>query len=292
MTTSTPAQDALHQLQLTKDYDSHIARITISNPPQKNAMSPEACELLADYLEDIAEDDDIKVVLLRGEGGIFSSGVDLGRAYGWYDRPGETRRPSQRRRLSIDRKGQKLFHLWNGYPKATVVQVEGYALGLGFELALGADLSVISRSTKVGMPAARFLGPVLGNMALFLYRLGPVVARDLSLTGRIATASEFESMHIFTKFVDDGEVESAAEQMAALVAKMPADGITIAKEGYRLIEASSALGLEETTSYLFHSFGTNLRFESDEFNFVKERTRSGTTEAFRKRDEHFGENGR
>ena len=69
---------------------------------------------------------------------------------------------------------------------------------------------------------------------------------------------------------------------------MPADGITIAKEAYRVVEASSALGLEETTAYLFHSYGTNLRFEADEFNFVKERSQSGTSEAFRKRDDHYG----
>ena len=58
------------------------------------------------------------------------------------------------------------------------------------------------------------------------------------------------------------------------------------------MEASSALGLEETTAYLFHSYGTNLRFEPDEFNFVKERKKSGTSEAFKKRDEHLRSRGR
>jgi len=180
-----------------------------------------------------------------------------------------------------------MFHEFLGFSKATVAQVESYALGLGLELALSADLAVISRQTKVGMPASRFLGPVLGNVALFMYRLGPVVTRELLLTGRIATAAEFESARLFTRFVDEGEVAAEAEALAAQVAKMPADGIAIAKEAYRLVEASSALGLEETTAYLFHSFATNLRFEPDEFNFVKERAKDGTSAAFRRRDEFY-----
>ena len=46
--------------------------------------------------ESVCIGDEIKVVILRGHGGVFSTGVDLNRAYGWYDKPGENRRPSQR----------------------------------------------------------------------------------------------------------------------------------------------------------------------------------------------------
>ncbi|MEO7007157.1 MAG: enoyl-CoA hydratase/isomerase family protein [Terrimesophilobacter sp.] len=286
--TATPPTGQDKRVRLEMDHESHIARITICNPEKKNAMAPEDCELMGRYLDEIVDDDAIKVVLLRGEGGVFTTGVDLNRAYGWYNTPGDDRRPSQRRRLAVDRKGQRMFHEFIGFPKVTVVQLESYALGLGLELALAADLVVASRQAKVGMPAARFLGPVLGNVALFMYRLGPVVARDLMLTGRMATAAEFESAKLFTRFVDEADVAAETEALAAQVAKMPADGITIAKEAYRLVEASSALSLEETTAYLFHSYGTNLRFEPDEFNFVKEREHSGTSEAFRKRDEHYG----
>jgi hypothetical protein len=73
---------------------------------------------------------------------------------------------------------------------------------------------------------------------------------------------------------------------------MPADGIVIAKEAYRLVEASQAYQGEESASVLFHAFATNLRLEKDEYNFVKERGRSGTTEAFKSRDEHFKRNER
>ena len=46
-----------------------------------------------------------------------------------------------------------------GFPKVTVGEISGYALGGGFEMALMTDISVIARDTKIGMPATRFLGP-------------------------------------------------------------------------------------------------------------------------------------
>ena len=68
---------------------------------------------------------------------------------------------------------------------------------------------------------------------------------------------------------------------------MPADGIVMAKEAFRLVEQLQGYQGEEVSSYLFHAFGTNLQFEADEFNFVKARAEHGTKKAFELRDEHF-----
>ena len=68
---------------------------------------------------------------------------------------------------------------------------------------------------------------------------------------------------------------------------MPADGIVMAKEAFRLVEQLQAYQGEEVLSYLFHAFGTNLQFEEDEFNFVKARAQHGTKRAFELRDAHF-----
>jgi hypothetical protein len=68
---------------------------------------------------------------------------------------------------------------------------------------------------------------------------------------------------------------------------MPADGIVMAKEAFRLVEQMQAYQGEEVASYLFHAFGTNLQFEDDEFNFVRARAKFGTSRAFELRDEHF-----
>ena len=160
-------------------------------------------------------------------------------------------------------------------------------LGGGFEIALMTDISVIARDTKIGMPATRFLGPALGSLHMFFHRLGPVLARRLLLTGDIIDASAVENLGIFTETCDPGQVAARARYWAEKAAKMPADGVVIAKEAFRLVEQSQAYQGEEVASYLFHAFGTNLQFAPGEFNFVKTRAQHGTKEAFRLRDEHF-----
>ena len=132
---------------------------------------------------------------------MFSTGADMNNAYDWYGdgeanagrceretaagngSGGRPRRPSQRRRLLTDRKTFDFYHFFLGYPKATVAEVSGFALGGGFELALMADIAVVGSDCQVGMPATRFLGPALGSLHMFFYRLGPVLARRLLLTG-------------------------------------------------------------------------------------------------------------
>lgn len=272
---------------LEKDHETHIARLTLNQPERKNCYDPQMRRAVGAAMQDVACDDEIKVLLLRGAGGVFCTGADMRNAYSWYATKGDDRRPSQRRKLAVDRESFSFYHDYIGYPKATVAQVEGYALGGGFELALASDISVAGRDAKVGMPAARFLGPAIGNIHLFFHRLGPVLAKRLLLTGETLTVSELSRPDVFTEVVAPEDVAARSEEMAIQIAKMPADGIAIAKEAYRLVEQSQAYQGEESASVLFHAFATNLRFEEDEFNFVKERSRSGTTEAFKSRDAHF-----
>ena len=280
------------------DSEKRIATITFNNPKQRNSYDAAMRDAVARCLDRIADDDDLTVVLLRGADGVFSTGADMNNAYGWYGErganetaSGETRsaqgRPSQRRRLTVDRKSFGFYHNLMGFPKVTVGEISGYALGGGFEIALMTDISVIARDTKIGMPATRFLGPALGSLHMFFHRLGPVLARRLLLTGDIIEAGVVEHLGIFTDTCDPDSVTARARYWAEKAAKMPADGVVIAKEAFRLVEQSQAYQGEEVASYLFHAFGTNLQFAPGEFNFVKTRAQHGTKEAFRLRDEHF-----
>jgi enoyl-CoA hydratase/carnithine racemase len=278
---------------MERDDATGIARVTINNPERRNCYDPPMRRQLGEYLDELAADDRVKVVLLRGEGGIFSTGADMGNAYSWYEASGNgagtprRRRPSQRRRLAVDRESFGFYHDFMGYPKATVAEVRGYTLGGGLELALMADIAVVARDAQLGMPATRFLGPALGSLHLFFHRLGPVLARRLLLTGDTVTAGSLEHLGVFTDVADDAQVEARAAWWAQKVAKMPADGIVMAKEAFRLVEQLQAYNGEEVASYLFHAFGTNLQFEDDEFNFVKVRAQHGTKRAFELRDAHF-----
>jgi enoyl-CoA hydratase/carnithine racemase len=270
--------------------DKRIATITLNNPAQRNSYDAAMRDSLARCLDRVAEDDNLTVVLLRGAEGVFSTGADMNNAYGWYgeksSEPNKSR-PSQRRRLTVDRKSFGFYHNLMGFPKVTVGEISGYALGGGFEMALMTDISVIAGSTKIGMPATRFLGPALGSLHMFFHRLGPVLARRLLLTGDVIEAAAIEHLGIFTETCDASRVAARARYWAEKAARMPADGVVIAKEAFRLVEQSQAYQGEEVASYLFHAFGTNLQFEPGEFNFVKTRAQFGTKEAFRLRDEHF-----
>ncbi len=271
------------------DREKRIATITFNNTKQRNSYDAAMREAVARCLDEVAEDDDITVVLLRGSGGVFSTGADMNNAYGWYGDKGSERRsrPSQRRRLTVDRKTFGFYHNLMGFPKVTVGEISGYALGGGFEMALMTDISVIGRDTRIGMPATRFLGPALGSLHMFFHRLGPVLARRLLLTGDIITAGDVEHLGVFTDTCEPEKVAARARYWAEKAAKMPADGVVIAKEAFRLVEQSQAYQGEEVASYLFHAYGTNLQFAPGEFNFVKTRAQHGTKEAFRLRDEHF-----
>jgi len=283
------------------DPGGRIATITLNNPKQRNSYDAGMRDTLARHLDTAADDDDITVVLLRGAEGVFSTGADMNNAYGWYGdersreqqkagakgAPEAKRRPSQRRRLTVDRKSFGFYHNFMGFPKVTVGEISGYALGGGFEMALMTDISVIARDTKIGMPAARFLGPALGSLHMFFHRLGPVLSRRLLLTGDMVEASTVEHLGVFTETCAPGEVAARAWYWAQKASRMPADGVVIAKEAFRMVEQNQAYQGEEVASYLFHAYGTNLQFGPGEFNFVKTRAQHGTKEAFRLRDEHF-----
>jgi len=275
---------------LDRDPESHVARITIDNPTRKNAYDPPMRRQMRADLDELAKDDDIKVVILRGAEGVFSTGADMANAYAWYDSKGaegeKPRRPSQRRRLGVDRESFAFYHEFMYFPKVTIAQVETYALGGAFELSLMADISVVGKGAKVGMPGAQLLGPALGNLHLFFHRLGPVLARRMLLTGDQVRASDLPD-GTFTDVCADDKVAKRAEKWAQKCAHMPADGIAIAKTGFGLVEQTMAYSGEEATGFLVHAFATNLRFEADEFNFVKERAKLGTSGAFKRRDEHF-----
>jgi enoyl-CoA hydratase len=258
------------------DEDGGIARLTLNNPDRRNAYDPAMREELAGHLDDLAVDDHVKVVLLRGEGGVFSTGADMANAYSWYENGS-----------SVDRRSFDFYHTFLGYPKVTVAEVRGYALGGGFELALMADISVVARDTVIGMPATRFLGPALGSLHMFFHRLGPTLVRRLLLTGDTILAGELEHLSVFTDMADEAEVPARAEWWAHKAARMPADGIVIAKEAFRLVEQLQAYQGEEVLSYFVHTLGTNLQFDPNDFNFVKTRAEHGVKRAFELRDAHF-----
>lgn len=85
-------------------------------------------------------------------------------------------------------------------------------------------------------PATRFLRPALGSPHMSFHRLGRVLARRLLLTGDIIEAGAVEHLGISTDTCDPGTVQARAGYWAEKAARMPTDGVVIAKEAFRLVE--------------------------------------------------------
>ena len=69
------------RILLDKDHEQHIARLTLNNPERKNCYDPQMRRAMREAMDDVANDDDIKVLLLRGAGSVFCTGADMRNAY-------------------------------------------------------------------------------------------------------------------------------------------------------------------------------------------------------------------
>ena len=157
------------------DVEQHgRVRVLILNRPDKgNALTGELWSLLGKAVEDSADDPGTSVIVLRGAGKGFSSGVDLGGGYGSEASFWEDRERLRRTFANLDR----IFDC----PLPVIAAVHGYALGGGADLALHCDFLLAADDALIGHPAVRNAGVAPTNM--WIYRLGPQLAKRLLLTG-------------------------------------------------------------------------------------------------------------
>lgn len=277
-----------------KDPVAHIARITFNRPEKLNAFHPPMEHDVIDAINDLEADLQIKVLILRGAGRAFSTGGDLsqvGRMYGWEDpKPGETkpRRPSQRVRLFMDRRAGQFFAKVFYCNKATIAQVQGYAVGGGFNLTCCTDFIICSEDAKFGHPGVRIVGPGFHmNTMLWIYKMGVTLAKELDFTGRYMDAKEAWDRKFVNKVAPNDKLEEETMKWAQAIAQIPADGIALGKAAYQLLADIQGMNTAFSAGYLCHSLGSNMRYEEDELNFFKERRDKGTRSAIHKKDERF-----
>lgn len=199
------------------DVHDHIALATLDRPEVLNALDAELRDDVLRLADDVRADDDIRVLVVTGEGRGFCSGADLSRG-----RRDDERALGQNERLDewgwVGRQALAV----HGIDKPTIAAVNGVAAGAGMSLALACDL-------RVGGPSARFrtmfsersLSPDSG-MSYFLTRiLGYSRAADLVFTSRDVGADEAFRLGLLDRLVGEGEVVSASVALAAQIARMP-----------------------------------------------------------------------
>ena len=275
--------------------EGEIARLTLNRPDKLNVFDfPDDKGICYefDHALDVAEnDDDLKVLIIRGSGRSFCAGHDLERIYKVYEErdaePGK-RRPSQRARLSVDRQWLQMYTKLLVHSKITIAQVHGHCIGEGMYIMEHCDIAVAAADAHMSHAEQRlgFAGSGMPLTALF-QTVGYKRARWLLLTGQAIDGVEAERIGLVSKVVPPEKLEEEVELTARQMILLPKDGIAIGKVSTHLI--CDALGISKglAQGYMTHTLFTNLRYEPDEWNFVKNRKDKGAKAGFHKRDERY-----
>ena len=277
--------------------EGNVARVILNKPEKLNAyewlgVGPDAAEVWAAF-DEAAEDDDVKVVILKGKGRAFTTGHDLtkvGFLYGFGTGKAGERRPSIRIRLKKDKLGMDV--MMNSlflHPKITISQVHGYAIGGGIYYPLMTDLAIASEDAQLGLTDQRlgFAGSGVPCITHLILTVGLKRAMDLLLTGRIITGKEAAEIGLVNKAVPVDKLEEEVEKLAKAMTLLPRDGIAIGKATRHLIYERLGLLHSFIPGYISHTLFTDLRWEPDEYNFFKERRDKGAKAGFKGRDERF-----
>ena len=273
-----------------KDPTKKIARITLNRPERLNALRLEHYAQITELVHQAEEDDDVKVILFRGNGRSFCSGHDVGELgfmYGLGTRA-DDRRPSQRVRLLRDRSIVGFFRTVAFCLKSTVAAVHGYCYGGGLNVALACDQTIAAEGALFTHPGYRYIGPTL-DFGILAATVGIKMAKQVMLTGIPVEAQDAYRMGLVNKVVSPDRLEEEANALCEAMAQLPIDGIVMGKAHMQAAMNAMGVGTAYDIAYMMHSLQTNIRYEEGEFNLFRERRERGVSGAIRARKEHYSE---
>jgi len=202
------------------EIEAGVMTITLNRPEAKNAVNLAMAQGIAAAMDELDQNDEIRVAILTGGGGTFCSGMDLkafvsgevpfvpGRGFG-----GLTEAPPA---------------------KPLIAAIEGYALAGGCELAMVCDLVVAAESARFGIPEVkRGLAAGAGGLLRFPRQLPYRVAMELALTGDFMDAERALNLGFINQTVPEGEAISAARALASKIAANGPLAVKLSKQVVR-----------------------------------------------------------
>jgi enoyl-CoA hydratase/carnithine racemase len=222
---STPAadQDAL----VTRD--GPIMTLTFNRPQTRNAMTWAMYDRLLETCEEVDADDSIRVLVLRGAGGkAFVAGTDISQFKVF-----ETAEDG----LAYERDGAARSARLERVKKPVIAQVQGFAVGGGFNLTACCDLRIATPDAKFGAPIARTLGNCLSmeTYTRFVDLLGPSLVKDVIFRARFLTAAEAHAAGYVHEVVPPEEIEARVKAIALELAEHAPITLQVTKEALRRI---------------------------------------------------------
>ena len=208
------------------------AWLTLNRPDKLNALSYELVRELRAAIRRVAEDDEVKVVVLTGAGRAFSAGFDISE-----EADSRVEGAEQWRRILAD-DVELTLELWS-LPKPTIAAVRGWCLAGGCDLAMACDLIVAAADARFGEPEIRYgSGPVT---LLMPFLLGQKKTNELLFTGDAIDADEAERIGLVNRVVAAEELEDAVDELVRKIAPTPLPVLKLTK--LALLRAYEAMGL-------------------------------------------------
>jgi methylglutaconyl-CoA hydratase len=211
-----------------------IATLTLDRPDRRNALDPSLLRALAEGIEGLSDDDDVRVVVLAGSGSAFCAGADIE----WM-RSSRTLSAEENRADAIAM--AESFDTLDRCPKAVVARVQGPAIGGGAGLVACADVAVAAEAARFAFAEVR-LGILPASIAPFVLRkVGPGRARELFTTGRAFDAAEAATYGLVHHVVPPERLDDTVDEVARMFLACGPEAIAASKRLVRDATASVAL---------------------------------------------------
>jgi enoyl-CoA hydratase len=260
--------------RITVEQNGGVRSVYLNRPEKRNALTPSMLNRLVSEFEDAAVDPGTSVILLQGTGKDFCAGYDLG--------AGE----HQSAQLTDDlvrvaQAGLLKERLWQ-CPIPVIAAVHGHCLAGGTDLALLADLLMVSDGAMFGHPAVRSLGTPSAHM--WLYRAGPQWSKRLLFTGDVLRGNEIVEAGIALTCCPEGDLSTTAFELAQRIALVPKDLLVANKRvinsGIDLMGRASLWRIAQTEESIAH-------FSTAGQHFRRRIAAVGVAQAVRERDAPF-----
>jgi enoyl-CoA hydratase/carnithine racemase len=213
-----------------------VRHIVLNRPEKRNAMNQALLTELAGALRAAGDEDAVHCVLLRGEGPVFSAGVDLAELASFAGEP-SVLRPF--RNVFLD-----CANLCEQITKPVVCQIHHTCVGGALEVALGCDLRVAAEGSRFGLPEVRFgIIPDVGGSTRLPAVVGLGRAKELIMTGAMIDAAEAHRIGLVNRVVAADELEAATQ---GLVDELLANSHVAVGRAKRVMDASARPALAQT----------------------------------------------
>ena len=238
-----------------------VACLKLDRPDKLNAITRAMLDEIGEHLSRAEADDDIRAVVLHGEGRAFSAGYDLD--FEGYDEGDK----EARLRADLRRDFDAVMRFWE-FPKPVICAVHGYCLGYAMEIAAACDIVIAAEGSRFGAPEARFGSGIV--CMLLPWMIGQKHARELLLVGSDRVdASHAASIGLVNRVVPADALLENAMAMAKEIALNDPVSVSLTKKALNLSAESAGLrvALEQALEILFEIELTETP-ESEEFNRI------------------------